>query len=171
MDDIKAFMGDISQAYKQEKRLQKSNDIIQFIQANWKLFTRTRSEMSGAVSQLGNQLPYTVDALCDTLGVPNNVFFKRSPVKDVADAIINFPTSPLLELFMKCKAASRNGEACLVLVAGRKSIVITNMQTNFDVAQYDIWFRNGDDELHIFKIADANFRLPNIFNPKEKAYE
>ena len=171
MEGLGAFMGDMKAAYQEQKRQQKSNDIIQFIQDNWKLFTRTRSEMSGVVSQLGNQLPYTVDALCDALGVPNNVFFKRSPVKDVADAIINFPTSPLLDLFMKCKAVSRNGEACLVLVAGRKSIVITNMQTSFDVAQYDIWFRNDEDELHIFKVSDANFRLPNIFNPKEHLYE
>jgi hypothetical protein len=72
---------------------------------------------------------------------------------------------------MKCKDASRNKEACLILVAGRKSIVITNMQTSFDLCQYDIWFKNGEDELHIFKIDDAPMRLPNIFNPKEKAYE
>lgn len=169
MDDIKAFMGDIAQAYKQEKRLQKSNDIICFITDHWKLFTRTRSEMLAVVNQLGNQVPYTVDALCDGLGVPDNVFFKRMPVKDVAGAIINFTTSPLLELFLKCKAASRNREACLVLVAGKKSIVVTNMQTSFDICQYDIWFRNGEDELHIFKIDDAPHRLPNLFNPKEKA--
>lgn len=171
MDDIKALMGDIAQAYKQEKRQQKSNDIICFIADHWKLFTRTRADMMAVVGELGNRLPYTVDALCDGLGLPNNVFFKRMPVKDVAAAILNFPRSPLLDLFLKCKEVSYNKEACLVLVAGTRSIVITNMQTSFDNCQYDIWFRNGEDELHIFKIDDAPLRLPNLFNPKEKSYE
>lgn len=167
MDGLSGFMSDMKAAYQQERRQQKSNDIIQFITANWKLFARSRSEMSAVTQQLGNQLPYTVDALCDALGLPNCLFFKRSPVKDVAGAILNFPGSQLLELFMKCKAVTSNGEACLVLVAGTKSIVITNMQTTFDNCQYDIWFRNGEDEIHIFHIRDAQIRLPKLFNPRE----
>ena len=167
MQGLDGFMSDMRAAYQQERRQQKSNDIIQFITEHWKLFARSRSEMSAVTSQLGNQLPHTVDALCDALGLPTNVFFKRSPVKDVAAAILNFPSSQLLELFQKCKAVVKNGEACLVLVAGQKSIVITNMQTSFDNCKYDIWYRCDDDEIHIFHIRDAAMRLPNLFTPKE----
>lgn len=168
MPGIDSFMADMKAAYQQEKRQQKSNDIIQFIVDHWKLFARSRSEMSAVTRQLGNQLPYTVDALCDALGLPTYLFFKRSPVKDVAGAILSVPGSSLLELFLKCKAVTSNGEACLVLVAGAKSIVITNMQTNFDNCQYDIWYRCNDDEIHIFHIKDAALRLPKLFNPGER---
>ena len=168
MEGLNNFMADMKAAYQQERRQQKSNDIIQFITDHWKLFARSKSEMFAVTRQLGNQLPYTVDALCDALGLPTCVFFKRSPVKDVAGAILSFPGSSLLELFLKCKEVTSNKEACLVLVAGTKSIVITNMQTSFDNCQYDIWYRCDDDEIHIFHIKDAALRLPKLFNPEER---
>lgn len=168
MDDArKAFMANVSTAWKQQKRLQKSDDIMNWIVENWKLFCSRRTEMSAAVSQLGQQVPYTVDALCDLLGIPNNVYFKRSPVTDVGGTLLSFGKSKLLELFKKCREAQKNHEACLFIVAGQKSICITNMQTSFTNCNCDFWYKDEEDEMHVFKATEAANRLPNLFTHEE----
>lgn len=168
MNELKAFMSDIGEAYRKQKGIQKSDDIINFISTNWKLFVPTRSDMVTITSQLGGQIAYTVDALCDALGVPENVYFKRTPVVDIGGTLLNFEKSKLLDLFRKCREVSENGEACLFVVAGQKSICITNMQTQTETCNYDFWYRDDKDEIHVFRAAEAQNRLPNLFNPKEK---
>lgn len=167
MDNINSFLSDIGTAYKQVKREQKSNDIIEFIEEHWKLFVPRRSAMVAAKEQLGQQTTYSVDSFCDLLGIPTNVYFKRSPVIDIGGALLDFGKSKLLELFKKCVEAQPSHEAVLFVVAGKKSLCITNMQTHFETTNYD--FRYWDDtiEIHVFKAADAPLRLPNLFNPKE----
>ena len=167
MEGLQGFLGDIGAAYKQQKRQQKSDDIIDFISTNWRLFVPCRADMVAVTSQLGSQLPYSVDALCDALAIPTNVYFKRSPVSDIGGTLLNFEQSKLFDLFQKCKQASSNREACLFIVAGQKSICITNMQTHFETCKYDFWYRDSDNEIHIFKAIEAQTRLPNLFNPRE----
>ena len=169
MEGLQGFLGDIGAAYKEEKRKQRSNDIIDFIAANWRFFTPTRSAMNAIVSQLGQQVPYTVDAFCDQLGIPSNVYFKRSPVADIGATLLDFEGSKLFELFQGCLKAHR--EACLFVVAGKKSVVITNMQLHFETVRYDFRYWDGDNEIHVFKASEAAERLPNLFNPKENNYE
>ena len=167
MDDREAFMASVSKAYRRQKRIQKSDDIMSWIQDNWKIFCCRRSDMVAAMSQLGRQTSCTVDALCDLLGIPNNVYFKRSPVTDVGGTLLHFKNSKLFELFQKCKEASDNREACLFIIAGQKSICITNMQTSFELCNYDFWYRDEDNEIHIFNAKEAGIRLPNLFNREE----
>lgn len=168
---LQGFLGDVGAAYKQVKREQKSNDIIDFIGNNWKLFVPRRSDIALALSQLGSQTVWSVDALCDLLGIPNFVYFKRSPVVDIGGALLDFGKSKLYELFSKCTAAQPSHEAVMFVVAGKKSLCITNMQTHFETTNYD--FRYWDDtmEIHVFKAQDAALRLPNLFNPKENTNE
>ena len=169
MEGLQGFLGDIGAAYKEQRRQQRSNDIIDFIAANWKFFTPTRAAMNAIVSQLGQQVPYTVDALCDQLGLPNNVYFKRSPVADIGGTLLDFEKSKLFELFQGCLKNHR--ETCLFVVAGKKSVVITNMQLHFETVKYDFRYWDGDHEIHIFKVSEAAERLPNLFNPKESSYD
>lgn len=171
MDEArKAFMAATAQAYKQQKRLQKSDDIITWIEENWKLFCSNKQQMTAAVSQLGQQVPYSVDSLCDLLAIPQNVYFKRSPVADIGGTLLNFEKSKLLDLFLKCMIAAPTGEACLFVVAGKKSICITNMQTNFENCTYEFWYRDcvkEHIEVHVFRATEVNNRLPNLFNKEE----
>lgn len=167
MEGLQGFLGDVGSAYKQVKREARSNDIIDFIESNWKLFSATRGAVSAAKAQLGQQTTYSVDAFCDLLGIPTFVYFKRSPVVDIGGALLDFGKSKLLELFKKCMTAQTNHEAVLFVVAGKKSLCITNMQTHFETTNYDFRFWDDTTEIHVFKAADAQLRLPNLFNPKE----
>ena len=167
MDGLQGFLGDIGAAYKQAKREQKSNDIIDFIETNWKLFVSKRADMAAAREQIGTTLPATVDAFCDLLAIPNFVYFKRSPVADIGGALLDFGKSKLFELFTKCASSQPSHEAVLFIVAGKKSICITNMQTTFETTNYDFRYWNENLEVHVFKATDAPLRLPNLFNPRE----
>jgi hypothetical protein len=169
MSDISQFMESVGEAYAQQKKLVKSDDIIDFIKTNWRFFCSNRNEMKNALDMLGVQVPYTVDALCDQLGIPSNVFFKRSPVKDVSGALLKFGDSKYMELFLKCCQNSDNGEACVFVVAGKHSIVITNMQTSFNPGELIMYYKSAGDhaDIHIFPYADAPSRMPNLFYHNE----
>ena len=167
MEGLKGFMADVGAAYKQVKREQKHNDIIEFIEANWKLFVPRRSDMQAAKEQLGQQTQYSVDCFCDLLGIPGFVYFKRSPVVDIGGALLDFGKSKLFELFNRCVQMQSSHEAILFVVAGKKSLCITNMQTTFETTNYDFRYWNENIEVHVFKAQDAALRLPNLFNPRE----
>ena len=172
---IQTTMERIKRSYQQQAKQQKSDDIIEFIKSNWKLFTARRSDMVTAVQSLGSPgVPYSVDGLCDVLGIPSNVLFKRSPVKDVGNAILDFPKTKLFELFRKCIEVRdvTEQEICLFVVAGLKSIVITNMSTSYCGGMM-CYLPTGSHEsdIHIFKAADAPYRLPQLFKHDEETYE
>lgn len=167
-DDPAAVMAAFKKVMAGEKRARKSDEIIDFITDNWQLFTATKKQMREAKSQLGTSTDYSVDALCDLLGIPNNVFFKRSPVVDVSGALLDFANSKLMKLFIDCCAKSR-GVACLVLVAGTKSVCITNMQTAYPAGSMVMYYKPLDQDapdIQIFGMNDAPNRLPRIFGKK-----
>lgn len=165
-DEKDAFFAAMRASAQEQKRTTTSDDIIEFIKANWKMFTYRRSDMMEAVNQLGSSVPYTVDALCDQLGLPDNVYFKRVKVADVGAAVLNFKTNAvLLPLFRRCCEMSSDNTACLVIVAGQKSVCITNMQTTVYPDSMIIYYKDTDDtDIHIFKFSEAALRLPNVFN-------
>ena len=176
---MSAMKASIKANYRQQAKQQKSDDIIEFIKTNWKLFTGRRSEMITAVQSLGSPgIPYSVDGLCDVLGIPVNVYFKRSPVKDIGAAVLDFQKSKLYEIFQKCYEAQRSNEysgcskVCLFVVAGQKSIVITNFPTDYIPGGVLCYLpMDGDDDIHIFKVADAPYRLPHLFQHDEETYD
>ena len=168
---VQAFREGLQKGYKQQRGLQKTDDIIDFIKTHWKFFCRSRSEVIDAANAMGtNGIKYSVDSLCDQLGVPGNVFFKRSPVKDIGRAVLNFRKSKLLEMFLNCCRPEMGDEACVFVVAGLSSIVITNMQTCLDNADLLCYIRSNDDtanDIHIFRADEAPMRLPTLFNHSE----
>lgn len=171
---MSAMKASIKANYRQQAKQQKSDDIIEFIKANWKLFTARRSEMAAAVQSLGSPgIPYSVDGLCDVLGIPDNVLFKRSPVKDVGNAVLNFPNTKLYEIFDKCYEARGQEEICLFIVAGKSSIVITNMPIQFPPDDMICYLPAGlgINDIQIFRAADAPYRLPHLFQHDEETYD
>lgn len=164
---IQTTMARIKRSYQQQAKQQKSDDIIEFIKTNWKLFTARRSEMTAAVQSLGSPgTPYSVDGLCDVLGIPPNVYFKRSPVKDVGAAILDFPKTKLYDIFEKCAEANPDEQVCLFIVAGQKSICITNMPIQYPPDDV-ICYLPARDDIHIFKATEAMYRLPQLFEHEE----
>lgn len=152
--------------YKAQKQQQKSEDIIEFIRSNWPIFCAKRRDMDDAVEQLGVTLPYSVDSLCSLLAMPADVWFKRSPVADITKAVLNFKDSAFHKLFEQCRNASTNGEACLFIVAGTQSLVITNMQTSIPDNCMVCYYKTPDEnenDIHIFKAKEANVRLATLF--------
>ena len=168
---MSAMKASIKANYRQQAKQQKSDDIIEFIKTNWKLFTARRSEMSTAVQSLGSPgIPYSVDGLCDVLGIPPNVYFKRSPVKDVGAAILDFPNTKLYDIFEKCAEANPDEQVCLFVVAGQKSICITNMPIQYPPDDV-ICYLPARDDIHIFKATEAMYRLPQLFEHDEETYD
>lgn len=172
---MSAMKASIKANYRQQAKQQKSDDIIEFIKTNWKLFTARRSEMAAAVQSLGSPgIPYSVDGLCDVLGIPTNVYFKRSPVKDIGSAILGFQNNKLRDIFQKCLAVqdATEKEICLFIVAGLKSICITNMATSYGDCGMLCYLPMGfENDIHIFKVADAPYRLPQLFQHDEETYD
>lgn len=172
LDEMAAAM---RASMKTQRAQQKSEDIIDFIRSNWRFFCRSKGEMEEYVHSMGsNGVPYGVDSLCDMLGIPTNVFFKRSPVKDIGGAILDFRKSKLFELFTNCSLNMNSNShlACLFVVAGKKSIVITNMQTTVpDQGMVCYTPSSSGYDIHIFKAEEAPLRLPNLFNHTEDNYE
>ena len=167
---LQAFRAGLQNGYKQQRGMQKTDDIIEFIKSNWKFFSSTKAEVQKAAEAMGaNGIEYSVDSLCDQLGVPENVFFKRSPVKDIGKAILNFRKSKLFELFLNCCKEKFGNEACVFVVAGKSSIVITNMQTRMENADLLCYIRSAGtvNDIHIFRADEAPTRLPTLFNHSE----
>ena len=167
--DRDAFMDALSSAMRRQKREQKSDDIIEFLKAHWNWFFHRRRDMLQLLDGMGSQFPATVDAVCDQLGVPENVWFKRTPINEIKQLYLNFETSKARKLFINCVEKSRNHEACLFLVTGQSSMCITNMQTTFPPGRLICYHKSTGalPDIHLFKANELPIRLPNLFKRGE----
>lgn len=124
--------------------------------------------MKAYYDQLGKQTDYNLDAFCDLLGVPENVYFRKVKVVDTATTLLRFEKSALYKLFYDCKAAQKGREICLFAVSGEHTIIITDMQTRYVTGLVHQFYRDADDhDIHIFKAADAPARMPSLFEHKQ----
>ena len=166
--DIEAFMGAIAKSMRNQRREQKSDDIIEFLKTHWQWFFASKHEMTELVDNMGRQFPATVDAFCDQLGVPDNVWFKRAPAVDIRQLYVKFDKSRAKRLFVDCVEKSSNKEACLFLVAGQSSMCITNMQTHFEPGYMVCYFKSFGDlpDIQLFKADEVPIRLPNLFTQR-----
>ena len=163
--DREAFFSAITKAMSQQKREQKSDDIIDFLKNHWNWFFYRRRDMLELVEQMGSQFPATVDAFCDQLGVPDNVWFRRSVAADLRQLFATFDASKAKQIFMTCVEKSQNGEACLFLIAGKSSLCVTNMQTQFEPGRMICYYKSTGElpDIHVFKADELPIRLPNLF--------
>ena len=81
---------------REAKKQRKSDDILDFIKANWKLFTATRSQMQTLCEELEQRGDLSVTALAEALGLPETVLFKKVKVVDTAKLVLNFRKSELV---------------------------------------------------------------------------
>jgi hypothetical protein len=165
-NQLKAFLDSIPQQAKRQSRNRKSDDIIEFIKKYWRLFCSSRYDMRNAVEQLGTTVPYSVDALCDLLGVPTNVLFKKVKVIDTSAALLDFEKSELFNQFVNLCQSFKSGEVCLFAVAGQRSLIITNMQTDYVEGRMHLLFKSMGNlpDIHVFRPEDAPLRIPTLFD-------
>lgn len=167
---VSMFRKEIRAAEKQAK----SDDILDFIKKNWKLFASSKRHVEDLCEELQQRGDLSVTALAEALGIPDCVFFKKIKVVDTAKFMLRASRSPLLALFNKTveersQAGHATPELCLFLVAGEHSLVLTNMITRRvpGGCQLLLTSESGDSDIHVFGYTDAPARLPALFGNKE----
>lgn len=167
---VSMFRKGIRAAEKQAK----SDDILDFIKKNWKLFASSKRLVEDLCEELQQHGDLSVTALAEALGIPDCVLFKKIKVVDSAKLMLRAARSPLFALFNKAveerrQAGHATPELCLFLVAGEHSLVLTNMITRRVPGSCQLMLTpdTGDSDVHVFGYADAPARLPALFGSKE----
>lgn len=159
---------------REAKKQRKSDDILDFIKANWKLFTATRNQMQTLCEELEQRGDLSVTALAEALGLPDTVLFKKVKVVDTAKLVLNFRKSELVSLFnklieTKTKPGHKAPELCVFAVAGNHTMLVTNMRTKRVPGKVELFLtaEEGNNDIHVFPFVDAPERLPVLFGNKE----
>jgi len=154
-------------------RAVKSDEIVEYVRRNWRYFSPTRRNMEELCQELSSRGELTVTGLADALGLPSEVVFKKAKLVDAANLVLKMQTSPLYRLFMdtlegrreKCQGA----RLCLVVVAGDRTLVMTDMPTRTVPGLTHLFVAFADGEaVNVFPIEDAPLRLPSVFNQESK---
>lgn len=166
---VEMFRAGLKEARKQRK----SDDILDFIRNNWKLFSKSRQELESVYDELEQRGDLSVTAVAEALGLPDTLLFKKVKLVDTAKLVLQFESSSLYTLFMDQVArrttGSRPAELCLVAVAGAHTMVVTNMPTRRVAGTVQLCkvMEDGTNDVHVFSVRDAQVRMPGLFDHKE----
>ena len=165
---LDAFANDVKESIKARK----SEDILEFIRKNWRLFCATRQQMDMICEELVQRGELTVSALCDALCLPDHVVFKKAKVVDTAGLVMRPRTSALFKLYKRTleqRAPSRL--LCLIVVAGEHTVAISNLRASKAAPGKVNMFITAEDEdmddIHIIPYTDLAERYPTLFTHEE----
>ena len=165
------FLEAFKQGLKEAKKQRKTDDILEFMKKNWKLFCSSKAEMDSLVDEMYQQGGGSVDRLADMLGLPETVLFKKVKLVDTADMLLNLMKSPMYKLFLGQREKSPHlaHGLCIFFVAGDHTLVMTDMSTERVPGLVHISIPDEDlgGSLEVFKASEAPLRLPRLFNHKE----
>lgn len=117
---------------RREARQRKSDDLVEFMRSEWRLFAPSRKAMDSLCEELAQRDDLSVDALCEALKVPEYVLFRKVKVAETARTLLRFATSESYKAFNrereKARADHRAPGLCLFLVAGDHTLVLTNLR-------------------------------------------
>lgn len=168
---------------KQSQKQHKSDDIIDFMEANWFMFCGSKKEFVAVKRELEDDSRLNVSSLCDALNVPESVMFKKIKVADTGKLYLYGVKSTLCKLFGEVynKWLKETGQSdgsgaylYLFLIAGDHSLVMTNEQirplvgTSMLVCSprldedFDEYF-----DIYVFPAREIAHRLPRMFNHLE----
>ena len=151
---------------RQAKKEQKSDDIVQFMRDNWKLFCSSRKRMDNICEELEQQGQLNPTALSAALDLDERILFKRVKIVDTADAMLNLPKSDLYKTFIGLDRVKNHKEACLIAVAGKFSSVLTDMATVLPEGTVELRMKESDGRyITLFRVGDAARRMPALFTP------
>ena len=158
---------------KAQARARASDDIVSFIRSHWRWFTWSRRHMEATCAELEQRGAVTPTELCDALGVPDCVVFRKAKVVDAAKLLLDVRGSEIVAAFREHvksrEAAGLDRETCMVVVAGTteaRPLVVTNMSTETVPGLVHLFVAGADGrpEVSVFPAADAPLRMPNLFN-------
>lgn len=167
MSDLDALIGALKRDLNERSVAAKQDIVISWMEQNYKLFCPSRVAMKQALKMLSDGIfPYTVDGLQSALSTHAALHIYKGKFEDAPKLYMNITkVKGVLDTINKLR--EEQNEIALLYVAGDRSTVITNMQTNWPTGvQYSI-YRSIDIQLVIFKYTDAAVMLPAVFNHKE----
>lgn len=150
-----------------------SEGVLEWIIGNPRVLGVSRSRMSLLSEELRQHDDLSVSSLCEALGLPECLLFRKAKLPDAAKLAMSPLASPLYRKFVKAVAERRkesgkdcDPELCVIVVAGTRSMVITNLipRTVPGLVHVYVPAEEGHEDIHIFPVADAAARLPRIFN-------
>ena len=155
---------DLLKLHENDKKQRRSDDIVDWIRDNASRLRRSKHAVYDAERQLQQQgLDLTVDNLCDQLGLPDNLYFKRVVFEDNKLTLWNLPKSPLIDVFKRCRKHGGHKELAVVAVSGKHSMVATNMQVHLETAPIVCYIKDPEvGDIYVFPAVELQERLPNL---------
>jgi hypothetical protein len=165
---VKSLADQFREGLKQAVKERKSDDIVQFIRTNWKLFCSSRRRMEDVCEDLSQRDDLNPTALADALGLPDCILFKKVKVVDTAKTLLRLKSSELYKTFTGLQRVKDGQETCLLVVAGGHTLVMTNMSTKLPPGYVDVRINDENDRcVSVFPAEDAPARLPLVFIPED----
>lgn len=164
---------DMLARFKKELRhaneARKSDDIVRFIRDKWSLFCSSKRALESICEELEQQDSLTPTDLCTALNVDASIRFRKSKLAESAEALMDYPKSAIRKAYDKVIESWRyegvEQDLCLVVVAGERSIVVTNIVPKPLEGTWTIHYiyEGAQRDVFLFKADKLQERLPSIF--------
>lgn len=165
---MKSLADQFREGLRQAEKERKSDDIVQFMRTNWKLFCSSRRRMEDACEDLYQRDDLNPTALAEALRLPECVLFKKVKVVDTAKTLLRLKSSDLYKTFTGLQRVKDGQDTCLLVVAGGHTLVMTNMATSLPPGYVDVRIKDENDRfVSVFPAEDAQARLPLVFIPED----
>jgi|BioPla2DNA2_1021312.scaffolds.fasta_scaffold01400_4 hypothetical protein len=167
MTNLDALVASLRATTDAKRDLKNDEDIIEWVRANWRLFTKSRKDMYAAIDQMRNgAFTYDIDGLVMTLELPDGLFLRRLKSDEARKAVLKWDGSKAATIY---DAIEKDFPCPTVLfVAGLSSIVVTRAGIKYPQGMQLSLIPGGDDarNLYIYPYDQATERQPNIFRGK-----
>lgn len=163
-DFLDAFLADVKQAAKQRR----SDEILDYMRANWKYFAPSKKRFDIIWEELYRQEDLSVTSLSEALGLDERILFRRTSLQDISSLFLHPLKSTLRKKFMELVDTTPVRDACLIFVSGTRTAVLTNMDTVEEPGLVWITIPTGNGHTaQLFRMEDAPKRLPRLFTHEE----
>lgn len=154
---------------KQANEARKSDDIVQFMRDKWSLFCSSKRMMDSICEELEQQGELTPTGLSEALDIDPAVMFRKSKLTESAEAVLDYPKSAVCKAFEKTVEKQRlhgvEQDLCLLVVAGARTIVVTNIEPRPVEGTWHMTYVNAKGrDVYVFKAEQLQARLPTIFS-------
>jgi len=157
---------------KEGAKQRKSAEILDFMRTHWELFCTSKTQMNTICEELAQRNELTPTDLANSCGMPPNLLFKQAKVVSAAELVLDPLASPLYKQFkqQRDKMSDERNEAvlCIIVVAGARSVIITNMTPRIVPGLVHITIpETGHNDVHIIPVKDALARMPYMFRHED----
>lgn len=149
----------------------KSQEVVDFLRANWKLFIATRSAMSMLCEELEQRGELNPDTLGDALGLPRNVYFRRTKMLEAGKFWMRPQSSAVMKSMYKLLEKNltpkgRQNDVYLFLASGARSLLLSNAEP-MGGDGIIMAITENDNTIYAMPAEDASKRYPGMFGRNE----